>query len=310
MHKGRFSLSVIRQLVVAVPLAAALLSIPTPGFAATILLPEPLASFAVLGAAAGAPGVTNASGGGTAATIINGNLGVFPGTSTDITGFPPGIVNGTIQPGTVAAAQGQLTTAYNDLGLLPITSPPIGGGGLSGLTLGPGVYDVASTAFDLATNSTLTLDGSGDPNGQWVFRMSSSLITGVGTTVDVSSLGPTASVFWVVRSSATLGDNADFAGNILALTSIAFDPGATDLCGRALARNGLVSFAGVGTAKETGEGAVEPNQVGGGCFASGSLNGGPGPGPAVPEPATLTLLGIGLVGVARWKTRRMGSRQP
>ena len=304
MHKGRFSISVIRQLVVAVPLAAALLSIPTPGFAASILLPEPLASFAVLGGTT----VTNASAGGAAATIINGNLGVSPGTS--ITGFPPGIVNGTIQGGTEATAQGQLTTAYNDLGLLPFTGT-IGAGLLSGNSLVPGVYDVTSAAFDLVDNSTLTLNGSGNPNGQWVFRMNDTLITGAGTTVDVSTLGPTASVFWVVRSSATLGPNADFAGNIVALTSISFDPGATDLCGRALARNGKVEFAGVGTTIEPDVLAVEPNQVGGGCLGSGSLNGGPGPGPAVPEPATLTLLGIGLVGVARgWKTRRMGSRQP
>src|SRR3989440_11228587 len=50
----------------------------------------------------------------TGATIVNGDLGVSPGTA--VTGFPPGIVNGTMYAGAPAAAQAQLalTTAYND----------------------------------------------------------------------------------------------------------------------------------------------------------------------------------------------------
>src|SRR5579862_8643250 len=63
------------------------------------------ASFAVLGAST----VTS-----TGLTILDGNLGVSPGTS--ITGFGPGVVkDGTIYPGgpTPAQAQNDLTTAYN-----------------------------------------------------------------------------------------------------------------------------------------------------------------------------------------------------
>ena len=50
----------------------------------------------------------------TGATAVNGDLGVSPGTA--VTGFPPGLVNGTIHAGDPAAAQAQpdLTTAYND----------------------------------------------------------------------------------------------------------------------------------------------------------------------------------------------------
>ena len=49
-------------------------------------------------------------------------------------------------------------------------------------------------------------------------------------------------VFWVVGSSATLGTNSVFAGNILALTSITLNTGASIICGRALAQNGAVTL--------------------------------------------------------------------
>ena len=76
-----------------IPLFVALAGGSTSGMAVPILQSN-VASFAALAATA----VTNASGGGAAATIVTGNLGVNPGSS--ITGFPPGIViGGTIQPG-------------------------------------------------------------------------------------------------------------------------------------------------------------------------------------------------------------------
>jgi hypothetical protein len=48
-------------------------------------------------------------------------------------------------------------------------------------------------------------------------------------------------VFWQVGSSATLGTNSVFKGNILALTSITITTG-VNLEGRALARNGAVTL--------------------------------------------------------------------
>lgn len=46
-------------------------------------------------------------------------------------------------------------------------------------------------------------------------------------------------VFWQTGSSATIGDNTNFKGNVLALTSITMNSGATAQ-GRMLARNGSV----------------------------------------------------------------------
>src|SRR3989337_3598660 len=79
-------------------------------------------SYAVLAATT----VTN-----TGNTVVNGDLGVSPGNA--VTGFPPGIVNGTIHQGDAAAAQAQsdLTAAYNDAAgracNVNLTDPGLGG---------------------------------------------------------------------------------------------------------------------------------------------------------------------------------------
>ena len=120
--------------------------------------------FRVLGGAA----VTN-----TGLTIINGDLGVSPGSS--ITGFPPGIVPGTTHAGDARAAQAQLDnkTAYNLLAGQPCNTN-LTGQDLGGLTLIPGVYCFASSA---QLTGTLTLDAQGNPNAVFIFQIGSTLTT-------------------------------------------------------------------------------------------------------------------------------------
>jgi len=58
----------------------------------------------------------------TGSTVINGDVGVSPGSA--ITGFPPGIVTGTIHAADAVAGQAQIdnTNAYNVLAGRPITT--------------------------------------------------------------------------------------------------------------------------------------------------------------------------------------------
>ena len=263
-------------------------------------------SFAVLAGST----VTNAA----YPTLINGNVGVSPGSA--VTGFPPGIVlGGTILTGSNAIVEGakiDLTNAFTTEAGLSSTGG-ITGGLLTGLTLGPGVYTVPAAVSNLA--GTLFLSDGGVAGSVFVFQMSSTLITSPDSKIDVSGLSPTDSLFWVVGSSATLGDNTAFEGNILALTDITFDPGATDLCGRALAQDGQVTFAGMNPT------SLIQNQVSIGCGGTvgaggGGLNGGSGGGTggggtSVPEPGTLSLLALGFSGIAflRSKGRRAGNRK-
>lgn len=207
-------------------LAIAIFLYSPPGLAQTLL--GTAQNFAVLGGST----VTN-----TGPTIIDGDLGVSPGTA--ITGFPPGTVNGTIHAADAVAAQAQndVTTAYNALAGTAC-NVNLTGQDLGGLTLTPGVYCFSSSA---QLTGTLTLNAQGNPDAVFIFQIGSALTTASNSSVSVINGGQNCNVFWQIGSSATLGTNTQFVGNILALTSITLQTGTT-LAGRALARNGAVTM--------------------------------------------------------------------
>src|SRR5439155_4368927 len=171
-------------------------------------------------------------------TTVNGDLGVSPGTA--VTGFPPGIVSGTIHAGDAAAAQAQtnLTAEYNDAAGRTLGAVTVAGD-LGGQTLTPGLYK--STSSLAISSGDLTLDAQGDANAVFIFQMASTLTTASGRQLFLSGGAKAVNIFWQVGSSATLGTGSVLKGNILALTSIALQTGAT-LEGRALARNGAVTL--------------------------------------------------------------------
>ncbi len=191
-----------------------------------------------LGAASSYAALAGSTVTSTGPTTLNGDLGVWPGTS--LTGFPPGRVTGTVHAGDPVAmhAQGDLTAAYNDAASRqPPQALPADVGGR---TLAPGVYKTGATPA-LGLTGTLTLDGQGDPNAVFVIRVGSALTTAVTSHVNLIGRAQPGNVFWQIGSSATLGTSSTFAGSILALTSISIDSGVT-LNGRALARNGAVTL--------------------------------------------------------------------
>ncbi len=188
-------------------------------------------SFAVLGGSA----VTN-----TGATVITGDLGVSPGTS--ITGFPPGIVNGTIHQTDAVAAQAQADslTAYNSLaGQACSPSNNLTGMDLGGKTLTAGVYCFSSSA---QLTGTLTLDAQGNPNSVFIFQIGSTLTTASNSAIVMINSGVPCNVYFQIGSSATLGTGTQFLGNIFAYTSISVNTNATIEPGRAIALNGAVTL--------------------------------------------------------------------
>jgi len=189
-------------------------------------------SFAVLGAST----VTN-----TGSSVITGDLGVSPGTA--VIGFPPGIVDGGstyVADAQSLQAKTDATAAYGDLGGQACNTTYSAPTDVGGKTLVPGVYCFASSA---AITGTLTLNGEGNPDSVFIFRMGSTLTTASSASVSLINGAQRCEVFWQVGSSATFGMGTNFIGTVIALTSITFDTSATS-SGRALALTGAVTLDG------------------------------------------------------------------
>jgi len=180
--------------------------------------------------------------------IRNMDVGISPGVRSSVTGFPPAIVvNGAIfasdDSAAVAAmlvqAKQDLTDAYLFAEGATAPAPATVAGDQGGLTLAPGIYKSTSTL--LIQSGDLTLDAQGDANAVWIFQIAADFTTvgGAGGSVILIGGAQAKNIFWQVGSSATIGDGTIFQGNVLALTSITMNSGATAV-GRMLARNGSV----------------------------------------------------------------------
>jgi type VI secretion system secreted protein VgrG len=228
-------------------------------------------SFAVLAGS----GITN-----TGPTTITGDVGTFPTPSE--TGFSSVTLTGSSTDhagdAVTQGAKPDLVTAYNDAaGRLPASQVQVE---LGNTTLLAGVY--TSPTFGLT--GTLTLDGQGDPDAEFVFQAGSTITTAADSRVLLINGANACHVTWQIGSSATFGTGTKFVGDVLAQESITATTEAT-FEGRLLARDGAVTLdtntitrstcassaggtAGTGTsATPTSSGTVAPTTVTGGAEA-------------------------------------------
>lgn len=300
----RYLIRFARRTALVIPFTALLYS-PSPISAATIL--GTAANFAVLGGST----VTN-----TGPTTLNGDLGVYPGSSITGLGSITFVGASTNQGNDAVSQQAQVdeANAYNILKLQPftmdLTGHDLGTSGTSPIgTLDAGVYKFDSTA---QLNGTLILDAQNNPNAIFIFQIGTALTTASGSSVQVINGGANVGVYWLMgvtggagTGSATLGTTTVFEGNILALDSITLTTNAEILCGRALAQDAAVT--------------MDTNTVSNNCvafnggsgrndFGSEGFSGGSGSIQVLPEPGSLALFIMGFIGLAGAWFRRCSVR--
>jgi len=180
-------------------------------------------------------------------SAITGDVGTSPIAGSAITGLTSPEVTGTIYTvdatgpqGSVADATklttaiGDMTSAYNNADLLPVTSGDVnvGSGNIGSKVLTPGVYKWTS---GVTIPSDVTLSGSA--NDVYVFQISGTLDISANTHVVLNGV-QAKNVYWIVSGATTLETGSDFSGNILDATNIAMQSGAT-LNGKALAKTAV-----------------------------------------------------------------------
>lgn len=194
---------------------AALLLAPAALTAQSILLTA--ADFTLLGGSA----VTSTTATGT--VISNGDVGLAPGATSGIVGFPPAvIINGALIPTGGVTTQARLDLIAASVFLAGLAADTdLTGADLGGLTLAGGVYHFESAA---GLTGALILDAQGQNNVSWIFQIGTTLTASANSSVTVTNLGTNGgadnALFWNAGTEITFGANSDIAGNYLSGTSI------------------------------------------------------------------------------------------
>ena len=227
-------------------------------------------------------------------TVVSGNLGLYNGTS--VTGFLPGtVINGSMHI-TDRQAQTALADAQGAFNFLSGFAPTqtLTGQDLGGLTLGSGVYYFSTSA---ALNGSLTLDFQNANDANIIFLIGTTFTTSANSSMSVVHQGRNDNVYYVVGTSASLGANSVFAGDILADGSIGLGTGVRSECGSLAALLGAVTMLSneINNCSSTGSN-VTPYSV--------AIP--PDPTP-VPEPDTFAMLATGLLAGTGIFRRRLSS---
>ena len=205
-----------------------------------------------LGAAANYVIVAKTAINNSSTSAVTGDLGLSPAATSYITGFSltnatgyatSAQVTGKIYaadmavptPSNMTTAVNNMLTAYNDAAGRP--SPDfteLGTGNIGGKTLVPGLYKWTNT---VTMPADVTI--AGGANDVWIFQIAGNLTMSSAVKITLTGGAQAKNIFWQVAGQATLGTTSHFEGNILSMTGITFQTGAS-INGRALAQTAVI----------------------------------------------------------------------
>lgn len=187
-----------------------------------------------------------------ATSLITGDLGLSPAATSYFTGFSltnatgyatSAQVTGKLYaadmavptPSNMTTAVSDMLTAYNDAAGRP--SPDfieLGTGNIGGKTLIPGLYKWSG---NVTIPADVTISGGADD--VFIFQVAGNLTMSSAKNFILSGGAQAKNIFWQVAGQATLGTTSHFEGNILSMTGITFQTGAS-IKGRALAQTAVI----------------------------------------------------------------------
>lgn len=188
---------------------------------------------------------------------ITGDLGLSPAATTFITGMAlvdfTGYATSSQVTGKVYAADmatptsvnlttavNDMITSYNDAAGRPTPDfLELGAGNIGGMTLTAGLYKWTST---VTIPTDLTLSGGADD--VWIFQVSGDLNQSAATNITLNGGAQAKNIFWQVAGEAIFGTTSHFEGNLLSMTGITFQTGAS-MNGRALAQTAVILDANI-----------------------------------------------------------------
>ena len=189
-------------------------------------------------------------------SMITGNIGVSPITSTAITGLPltadgsgefsttPQVTGRVYAPDFTQPTAANLTTAIGDMELAFTAAAgrapdvtELGAGMIGTVTLAPGVYKWSS-ALLIPTSITL----SGSATDVWIFVIAQDLTVSSGASILLAGGARSKNIFWDVGGQLVANPGSHLEGNVLSMTGATLDTGAS-LNGRLLAQT-LVTIRG------------------------------------------------------------------
>ncbi|MCX6269880.1 MAG: ice-binding family protein [Bacteroidetes bacterium] len=175
--------------------------------------------------------------GTTSSTQITGSIGSNTATPT---GFPPGIVYGSIfHTGDIESAQAasDIAVAYSDLSAVTCST-------IIGVALGndqvltPGVY-CQGAASTLSGN--IYLDAGGNPDALFMIKIGGAFATSAFSNVILINSASLCNVYWQINGQFDLGDNSVFRGNLVVNGAINLLDGSS-LFGRVFSTAGAISL--------------------------------------------------------------------
>ncbi|MGG9970894.1 ice-binding family protein [Ferruginibacter sp. SUN002] len=170
----------------------------------------------------------------TGSTIIIGDVGLDNG---NIVGFPPGKIIGDVYikkaiPTQVEIDMDALNDTLTAIHCDSTLNTTLGGN----QTLVAGVYCLSS---NLILDGTLILDGQGDPNAIFIFKIDGNFSAAKYSNVVLINMASLDNVFWQVNGTFELGDSAVFMGNIITQGNINLLEGSS-VFGRVIAHHGAI----------------------------------------------------------------------